>query len=366
MKILRISNSSGYTSAPLNSFTLARNRYLEDEETTFLAYDRNENTPSIATGGSSISFEQANKNPLKFLTKVRQWFKYTKKNNSRALIHIHQPGAGFVFTLLCKIACRGIPIVYTVHNNYANYRLRHKIFLSFCFFVSDRVTFVSKDAMNSFSGKLVRPAEKKSLAIQNGVDVERIDQALLHLPDRSKEDLKTLCIMNIGRLIHQKNQRFLLDVLEALNEDWMLEVYGDGPLLDKLQQEAAKKGLSSNVLFKGIVPRDQVFQAIANSDIFVSPSLWEGLPVALMEAMCVGVPCIVSDIPSHREVGEETEGVLLTSMDVKAWQNQLEHLSGLNRQQRFALGRQNRKIIERHFSVRRMQERYREVYEELL
>ena len=365
MKVLRISNASGHTSSPLNSFTLARSRYFDDEETTYLAYNNN----LLSNSNNKLellNFKQANSSLLRFIKIVFKWYNDVRKSNSKAIIHLHQPSSGFIFALFCKVFCRGIPAVYTVHNNYVNYKLRHKIFLIFCFHISDRITFVSKDAMESFSDKLIKPSYKKALAIQNGVDVERVDQALRDQPERSNDDQKTLRIMTIGRLIPQKNQKFLLDVLEGFNEDWELDVYGDGPLLDKLQQEAVQKGLSGKVQFKGVVPRDDVFQAIANSDLSVSPSLWEGLPVALMEAMCVEVPCVVSDIPSHREVGEEAEGVLLIELDVQAWRKLLEYLSSMDREQRLALGRQNRDFIERHFSVRRMQERYREIYEELL
>lgn len=366
IKILRISNSSGPTSSPFNFFTLARSRYYPNEETTFLAFDKNE-CAGLDTGVTGdIILEQANKNPFKFKKIVHQWAKHIKQSKAEAVIHIHQPGAGVIFAVFCKGFCRRIPVVYTVHNNYANYKLRHKLFMALCFLVSDRVTFVSKDAWHSFADKRIKPAKSKCIVIQNGVDVERVDNAVDPTSASRAADGNTLRIMTIGRAVPQKNQGFLLELLERWDGSCQLDVYGKGPLIDNLRKEATRKGLDGQINIKGLVPREEVFMAIARSDVFVSPSLWEGLPIALMEAMCVGVPCIVSDIPSHREAGEKSEGVFLTELKVQAWYNALRYLDSMSREQRFVLGKKNRKVIERHFSVRRMQENYKKVYEELV
>ncbi len=375
MQILRIVNSSGHTSSPLNSFTLARSRLYNDEKTTFLSFSNNDlsaiSLPETYKDAvcklnqHRVEIAQADGNIFKFCRMVKNWAQDVANYSDRAIIQIHHPGSGFVFSLLCKHATKKIPIVYTVHNNYSNYALRHKLFMFFCFLIADKVTFVSNDSWGSFSNKLLGPSKSKSIVIQNGVDVDRIDSVVKGLPERSSVYENVLKVITIGRCIPQKNQKFLIDVFENIRGQWTLEIYGEGSLSEVLQEEINARNLMDKVSLKGVVPRDEVFKAIADCDIFVSPSLWEGLPVALMEAMCVGLPCIVSDISSHREVGGATEGVQLASPDVQVWRDQIYRLFMMSHEERRALGKKNREVIEKHFSVRWMQEQYRELYERL-
>jgi glycosyltransferase involved in cell wall biosynthesis len=158
----------------------------------------------------------------------------------------------------------------------------------------------------------------------------------------------------------------LLDVLQKLNINWTLDIYGEGDLSAKLHKEVKARNLTNRVRFNGVVPRDDVFRSLARADVFLSPSLWEGLPVALMEAMGVGIPCIVSNISSHNEVGVATEGVKLTDLKVEAWLECIQRLAQMDSQERKAIGLKNREIIQSHFSVRVMQQKYRELYEYLV
>lgn len=378
MQILTITKSAGHTSCPLNEFTLARCRIFHDEKITLLSFNNNDLSAvgssrqyfeKSGTGNETLSkivFQQAEGSIFKFRCLINDWLNKTYSLNNKSIIHIHQPGAGFLFSLLCRYKFRNIPVIYTVHNNYANYAFRHKLFMFFCFFISDKVTFVSRDSWDSFSDKFIRPSDNKSTIILNGVDVERIDYILDNMSKRAREDGDILKMITIGRCIPQKNQKLLVDALEQVKGNWTLDIYGEGNMSDSLQKEIDAKGLSDRIKLRGLVPRDDVFKALGEADVFVSPSLWEGLPVALMEAMCVALPCIVSNIPSHREVGEATEGVILTNLDAQEWQNRIKRLACMTPEDRIDLGRKNREIIEKHFSVRVMQKKYRGVYEELV
>jgi glycosyltransferase involved in cell wall biosynthesis len=102
---------------------------------------------------------------------------------------------------------------------------------------------------------------------------------------------------HVGRFVPAKNHRFLLEIFGALlkkRPEIHLLLVGDGSLRPEIEAQAKSMGLSRNVRFAGTrtdVPR--LMQA--GMDIFLFPSLWEGLPVTLIEAQAAGLPSIVSD-----------------------------------------------------------------------
>lgn len=109
-----------------------------------------------------------------------------------------------------------------------------------------------------------------------------------------------LVLGNIGRLVEQKNQMFLIDVFAAVKKKQpqaKLLILGEGPLLQKLQEHAAMKAISDDVIFTGSVPN--VPDYLQAMDAFLLPSLFEGLPVSLIEAQAAGLPSFASDTITH-------------------------------------------------------------------
>lgn len=103
-------------------------------------------------------------------------------------------------------------------------------------------------------------------------------------------------IGNIGRVVKPKNQAFLLDILKELlkfDASVCLLLVGDGELLEDLKQKTECLGLDDNVIFTG--SRNDVGRMYQAMDVFVFPSIWEGLPVSLVEAQANGLRCIVSN-----------------------------------------------------------------------
>jgi glycosyltransferase involved in cell wall biosynthesis len=104
-------------------------------------------------------------------------------------------------------------------------------------------------------------------------------------------------IGNIGRLHTQKGLAFLLNAMPAIQKiipEVCLLLVGDGELRHELEVQARKLDLKEAVLFLGA--RDDVPQLLTTLDLFVLPSLWEGLPLAVLEAMAVGLPVVATDV----------------------------------------------------------------------
>lgn len=100
-------------------------------------------------------------------------------------------------------------------------------------------------------------------------------------------------IGHVGAFIESKNQMFLVELLAELTKDHHLLLLGDGPLRPAVEARARALGLSDRVHFAGVT--DRVGEHLSAFDLLVMPSLFEGLPLTLVEAQASGLACLVSD-----------------------------------------------------------------------
>ena len=107
---------------------------------------------------------------------------------------------------------------------------------------------------------------------------------------------KTIVYGHVGRFHEQKNHLFLLEVFKEILDkqpDSLLLLVGDGPIKKQAEEKAKKIGISENVLFLGV--RNDVSELMQAMDLMIFPSLYEGLPVTLVEAQCSGLRCLISE-----------------------------------------------------------------------
>ena len=106
-------------------------------------------------------------------------------------------------------------------------------------------------------------------------------------------------IGHVGRFIDVKNHTFILEILKVivkLDPTVIMVLIGDDPLRTKIMNQAKNMQLSSNLRFTGV--RADIADLMQGMDAFIFPSLYEGIPVALIEAQASGLPCLVSDTVS--------------------------------------------------------------------
>lgn len=119
---------------------------------------------------------------------------------------------------------------------------------------------------------------------------------------------------HVGRFNYPKNHKFIIDVfneVQKVKEDSVLMLVGDGDLRHEIEQKVQDLGLSDKVIFTGI--RSDVNDLMQAMDVFLFPSLYEGLPVTMVEAQASGLKCIISDkVPLECKM---TENVVVVRLE---------------------------------------------------
>jgi len=156
------------------------------------------------------------------------------------------------------------------------------------FDVADKVILSTQSMKHEILEQVPR-WEAKTEVIPNYVDTDRF-------APQNEEAVRDLVF--IGRVVEQKNLKLLLSALS--NTQMTLAVIGDGDLKESLQEEFAD--LNDQVEWLGHMPSEQLRSEICRSRIFVLPSLYEGLPKVLLEAMACGVCVVGTNVDGIREV----------------------------------------------------------------
>lgn len=175
-------------------------------------------------------------------------------------------------------------------------------------------------------------------------------------------------LVSLGSLSPKKDFSTLLRAIGQLRETLpvRLLLVGDGPLAATLREEAETLGVADYVQFVGAVPHPETRRFLAAADLFVLPSVTEGLSNALLEAMSTGLPCVVSDIPGNRMlVDDRRTGILFEPGDAGSLARAMQ-LVLTDSELRAGLGQRGRKQIQANFGIRAVADRYLELYDRLL
>lgn len=156
-------------------------------------------------------------------------------------------------------------------------------------------------ACSSSEANLVRQfvGHSRVVFVENSVDVGSIP-AKQYLADAGNP----VQIVTSGRICYPKAPwRFAKLAMETLQSNLKFKWLGDGELRDELQVDQGK--LPENLEIAGWLQRNDLYTELLKADIFVLPSLWEGMPLALIEAQVIGLPCVVTDVTGCRDVVED-------------------------------------------------------------
>jgi glycosyltransferase involved in cell wall biosynthesis len=170
-------------------------------------------------------------------------------------------------------------------------------------------------------------------------------------------------IISVGRLEGEKGHINLLNAISQLDDVPKYEVHivGDGSQKANLEKFAKDNNLF--VIFYGsVTDRDQLFSLLADSDVFIIPSLTEGMPRALLEAMAVGLPCIGSNVGGIPEV--LSANMLYEATDIDELKTLLEEVSQ-SKKIRMQAASENREVITKLYSDEVLQAKKHEFWSQV-
>ena len=154
-------------------------------------------------------------------------------------------------------------------------------------------------------------------------------------------------LISVGELSDRKNHIVMLKALKDIDKPFVYIIAGRGYNDEMLKAKIEEYGLSDKVVMAGF--RTDVKELLACSDIFCFPSIQEGLPVALMEAMASGLPAVASDIRGNTDLIDQKGGVLCDAFDVDGFRKGVEMLLS-DEKLRHEFGEHNLERIE-EFSI---------------
>ncbi|HYJ70294.1 MAG TPA: glycosyltransferase [Nocardioidaceae bacterium] len=284
------------------------------------------------------------------------------------VVHVHAPVSGILTLLAYFLSFRSRRnLVFTVHNSWRSFRLRNRLFLRFILFLFPTVVVCGAAAHQSMPRLLRWLTGPRVSVIANGVDIDRVDLAVAQAGNHGRQS-EGFSVVSVNRLIPIKDPWTVLQSFERLREPSAELVFvGDGELRDGLIAGVQVSTARSQVQFTGLIPREQVYWLLSTADVFISPSRGEGLPVAVLEAMACGCPVILSDIPPHREIAAQAPDVRLVRVgDVDGFARALRKLASYEPAWRRELAQRQRRCVTEFFSVRSMNDGYKELYMQLI
>lgn len=233
----------------------------------------------------------------KGISSVIEYYKVLKQVKPDAIIAFLS--TSLRVSLLCA-KLQGVPIITSLRINAIFATLVEKIekrLLMSC----DGIVFQTKEVQARFPKRIIR----KSAVIHNMLMDDNLPMA-----DNSNKKKE---IVGIGRLSEEKNFRLLIDAFSEINYgDYILKIFGEGPLRNDLEEQIKSKHLEDSVFLMGKV--DRIVDNIKDSEIFVLSSNNEGMPNALMESMAMGLACIATDVSTggtRALIDNQRDGIII-------------------------------------------------------
>lgn len=274
---------------------------------------KNQMVEAIEDAGGKVACLSASNN-IKLLQQYSKVIEYCKTNQID-IIHCHLPWAGFLGRLVFTIT--KIPVVYSEHNMQERYHFISKVINRFTFNFQSLALGVSEDVTNSIKKNINPRIPVKTLL--NGANTVAFQRDLV-LKAKIKQQLgipdDALIIGNVAVFRFQKRLVEWLKVfkeIESRNPNVYGIIVGAGPLDAEIKAEYKRLNLENKVFFPGL--QTDVKPYFSSMDIFMMSSSFEGLPIALLEAMSMQCAVVATDAGGIKEVIRNGEDGLICSVE---------------------------------------------------
>jgi len=278
------------------------------------------------------------------------------------VMHAHEFAMNIYGSVLSLVT--RIPIITTVHGkNYYGDKWRRRLAYRFAARRSTMVA-VSED-LKGFLMQRIGIHPNRIRVVYNGIDLQtyKVNDSNNAIRDELGISPDQPIIGTVGNLFAVKGQSYLLRACKSIANhfpNFVLLVAGAGEELVMLEQQANILGISGNVKFLGF--REDVPSLLQAMDVFVLPSLSEGLPLSILEAMAMQKPVVASNVGGIPEVVQDgMTGCLVPPSDPEALADKILQLLH-HPQAAVTLGKQGRKRVEVTFGLNQMVYEYQSLY----
>lgn len=360
-KILMISSNSSLGGGSKHMFILGKN--LNYKFKIYYAIPKNSNFQHFLNSKNHIPITER-KITLNDIINLNNFIRL----NSIDIIHAHGKGA-VVLARFLKLFNR-VPLIYTFHGIHLKCHSKVKriayIFYEFIFGRLDTYKiFVSRSEKEYALLSKIYSGIKYSI-INNGVQNMPIKN-FQRISDLSTNRFhsREINVISVCRFVEQKNLKELIMIAE-LSPKLNFSIIGDGPLWKEVKDIISKRKIKNiNLLGK----KENVFKYLYKSDIYLSTSLYEGLPISILEAMSIGLPIVASNVVGNCDTIEHSKsGFLYPLKDIQMASNYLESLANsidlITKIGNFAFKRQ-RKLFSKNLMISNHIDLYNEIIKKL-
>lgn len=212
------------------------------------------------------------------------------------IVHGHHIKAMAIF-LVTNIFL-GKKSVYTVHGSYLFLSKLNATLLKFVFIYTDKIIFVNKMLYDVLPSTMKELIKEKHEIILNGVETD-YNYVKTDIYEKFQIDEDTIILFHPARFVTEKNHLRIIGALKLLvekNSKMKLVLAGDGKLKQEIEDRIKELRLKEHVMMLGLIDRDEVYNFLVRCDLFLMPSVSEGLNIAFLEAISMHTKVLVSNI----------------------------------------------------------------------
>ena len=310
-------------------------------------------------------------NPVKDLKSLFSIYKILKQEKP-GIVHTHSSKAGIIGRFAARM-CGIKNIIHTIHGfsfNDTQSFLKKNLFI-FLEKIGAKISkyLIPVSVENTTKGLKNNIGKKEQYHyIRLGIDIENFKN-FKDKPSLKKElniDEKDFLVTTIGPFKPQKNLPDFIKIAKDISENhknFKFVIVGDGTLRKSFEQLIKEYNISDKIFLLGW--RRDISNILNSSDFFVMTSLWEGLPISTIEAMCCGLSPVVNDVDGQREIiKNDFNGFLVKPYDIKTTEEKILLLAH-NKQLKNTLSINAKNSIDNTFSIDYMIKKHEELYSSL-